>query len=70
MSWLVEEGIGEDRAVEVLNGRVVSARIHWPGELSAGLVEDATLTARTKGSKRGRARFANGEDALVDRLPP
>lgn len=67
--WLVEEGIGEHRAVLVEAGEIVAARIAWPGELVAGQVEDAVLVARTAGADRGSARFANGELALVDGLP-
>lgn len=67
--WLVEEGIGEHRAVQVDAGEIVAARIDWPGGLVAGQVEDAVLVARTAGSNRGSARFANGELALVDGLP-
>jgi ribonuclease G len=68
--WLVEEGIGEDRAIRLQGDRIVAARIEWPGELAVGLVEDAVLVSRAAGSRRGTARFANGEEALVDRLPP
>ncbi|MGH6786516.1 MAG: ribonuclease E/G [Novosphingobium sp.] len=67
--WLVEEGIGEHRAVLVEGGRIVAARLDWPGPLAAGLVEDAVLVSRSAGSARGTARFASGEQALVDRLP-
>lgn len=69
MTWYVEEGIGEHRAVQLDGDRIVAARIDWPGELAAGLVEDAILTSRTSGSRRGTARFSNGEEALVDKLP-
>ena len=67
--WLVEAGIGEDRAILIENGEIVAARLFWPGRLYAGQVEDATLAARHKGSARGTVRFASGEEALVDRLP-
>lgn len=69
MTWLVEQGIGEERAIEIVAGQVEAARISWPGELSAGQVEDAILVARPKGNARGLARFASGEEALVDKLP-
>src|SRR6476646_10814891 len=70
MTWLVEEGIGEHRAVRLAGERIVAARVQWPGELAAGHVADAVLVSRTAGSSRGTARFANGEEALVDKLPP
>lgn len=67
--WLIEEGIGEHRAVLLDGGEIVAARVDWPGALAAGQIEDAVLIARAAGSPRGTLRFANGEEALVDGLP-
>jgi ribonuclease G len=67
--WLLEEGIGEHRAIQLQGERIVAARSEWPGELAVGLVEDAVLVAKAPGSRRGTARFASGEEALVDKLP-
>lgn len=66
---LVEEGIAEHRAILLDGAVVVRAWIDWPGALAEGQVEDALLISRTAGSHRGTARFASGEEALVDRLP-
>ena len=66
----MEEGIGEHRAIRLQGGEVVAARIDWPGGLAAGQVAQAVLASRAAGSKRGTLRFANGEEALVDNLPP
>lgn len=66
--WLVEQGIGEERAILVEHGEVLAARLRWPDRLEPGQVEDARLIARQAGSKRGTARFASGEEALVDDL--
>lgn len=68
--WLIEDGIGEERAILLAGDGVLAAQVRWPGQLEAGLVEDAQLVAKPRTSPRGRARFASGEEALVDRLPP
>ena len=67
--WQIEEGIGEHRALLIAHGEAIAARVHWPGELTAGQIEDAQLIARTAGSPRGTLRFASGEEALVAGLP-
>jgi len=69
VTWLIEQGIGEERALRYENGQAVAARMRWPGSLEPGLVADAVLVERVADSPRGRARFPGGEEALVDRLP-
>ncbi len=67
--WLVERGIGEDRAILVEAEQVLAARADWPGKAAAGLITDAILIARTAGSPRGTVRLPSGEEALVSGLP-
>lgn len=67
--WLVENGIGEDRAIVLDRGEIVAARIDWPGPLAPGQIEDAVLVAKAKGSARGTVRFADRQEALIDKLP-
>lgn len=61
--WLYEEGIGENRAILVEDGRILEAQIELPG-LRAGTVLDATFV-----SKAGIAALPNGAEVVVHPLP-
>lgn len=67
--WLVEEGIGEHRAILLKGDDIAAARIDWPGSLSPGHIEDAILVSRNAGSTRGTVRFPSGSEAVIDGLP-
>lgn len=68
--WLIEEGIGETRALLLEGDQARAARVFWPGELRAGEHRTAKLTAKLAGTRRGVVSLANGAEALVDHLPP
>lgn len=68
--WLIEEGIGETRALLVESEHVMAAKVMWPGELAAGSRTSGRLTAKLKGTRRGVALLEGGTEALVDQLPP
>lgn len=68
--WLIEQGIGETRALLVEGERALAAKLIWPGEITAGERVTGKLTAKLKGTRRGVALLANGTEALVDHLPP
>lgn len=67
--WLLEEGVAEHRAIRLAGDKIVETRVEWPGQLAAGWVIEAKLTARAAGSTRGMALAEGGEEVLVDRLP-
>lgn len=67
--WLIEEGIGETRALLTRGEQVLAARLYWPGELRAGEHMSGQLTAKLKGTRRGVALLDGGAEALVDHLP-
>lgn len=67
--WLVERGIGEDRALLVESGEILAAKARWPGELHAGAEVSATLAHKTANARRGTAIDEAGREILVDRVP-
>lgn len=68
--WLVERGIGEDRALLVEGDDVLATKLRWPGELHAGAVVAATLMHKTANARRGTALDESGREILIDRIPP
>ncbi len=50
-------------------GEILAAKLLWPGELFAGQVLTAKLTAKLAGKARGTAVTASGHELLVDHLP-
>ena len=69
MNWIVECGIGEDRALLVEGEKVLAAKLRWPGDLPLGDVVEARLVSKPAGTRRGLARTDGGIEILVDRLP-
>ena len=68
--WLVEEGIGEERAILLDGDEIVAARLHWPGGLACGEVAEAQVIERLPtGSASAIARTAAGEEVFVRRSP-
>lgn len=68
--WLIEQGIGEDRAALVDHGAIVAARLCWGEPWRAGAVAPARLLHRVAHTKRGTVRLPDGAIALVDGLEP
>lgn len=68
--WLIERGIGEDRALLLDGDEALAARLRWPGELDAGTRCEAVLAHKVAGARRGVARTASGTEILIDKLPP
>ncbi|MEQ5787104.1 ribonuclease [Erythrobacter sp. NFXS35] len=68
--WLIEDGIGETRALLIDREQVLAARVFWPGELRAGQALRGKLVTKLKGTRRGVALLDGGAEALVDHLPP
>ena len=67
--WLYEDGIGEERAALVENGRIVAARIERHGGVKPGVVLQAQLVSRVVANTRGIVKFADGGGALLSPLP-
>lgn len=68
--WLVEDGIGEERAILVEHGAIVAARVLWDEPWRAGAVVEARLGARIPGTRRAVVRLPDGGEALGDGFDP
>jgi hypothetical protein len=68
--WLIEQGIGETRAILTDDGDIVEAAIELPGLVRVGAVLDARLTAILVPRARGIASLADGSELLIEPLPP
>ncbi len=68
--WMVERGIGEDRALLIENGEPIAAKMLWHGELRAGEIVTARLASKRTGTARGIAIAPDTKEILVDHLPP
>jgi Ribonuclease G/E len=66
--WLYEEGIGENRAILVEDGTILEAAIELPGELRAGAVVNARLTAILVPGRRGIVELPRGA-GMLEPLP-
>jgi hypothetical protein len=68
--WLVEQGIGEERAVLLDEGGIAAARVRWPGAgLAAGEIADAVLRERLGQGRAGLVAFPGGELAFAPLIP-
>ncbi len=69
-AWLVEQGIGEERAILVDHGEIVAARVQWDEPWRAGAVTEARLVARVPGTRRAVVRLPDGSEALGEGFDP
>ncbi len=67
--WIVEHGIGEDRALLIEGDSVLAAKLRWSRDLRPDSVVAARLTAKPAGSRRGVAQMEDATEILVDRIP-
>ncbi len=67
--WLYEDGIGEERAILVEQGRIIQAHIQRSKGIKAGLIVQAQLVKLLVARKRGIAELADGAQLLLSQLP-
>ncbi len=67
--WLYEDGIGEERAILIDKGRIVTAHIERKGGVKSGLIAKAQLTKQLLAGKRGIATLDTGAEVLLTPLP-
>lgn len=69
IEWLYEDGIGEERAIIVENGKILATRIERHEGIKPGMVAEARLIARLVAKSRGIVCFADGAEALLSPMP-
>ena len=67
-TWLVERGIGEERAVLLERGGIRAARLRWSGRLAHGAVVEGVVAERYPGTPSGIVRLPDGTEAFTRRL--
>ena len=68
--WLYEEGLGENRAALVDGDTILEAAIELPGRLRAAAILAGRLTAVLVPGRRGIVTLDDGEEALIEPIPP
>jgi len=68
--WLLEEGVGENRAVLVEDGCILEARIELPDTLPVGSIVPAKLTKILVPGRRALVTLEGGDEAILEALPP
>lgn len=66
--WLVERGIGEERAVLLHSGIIRAARLRWSGRLAHGAVVEGVVSERFPGTPSGIVRLPDATEAFTRRL--
>ena len=67
--WLYEDGIADERAILIENGRIIEAHIERHGTIKAGLIAEARLTKILVAGKRAIAALADGSEILLSPTP-
>ena len=68
--WIVEQGIGEERAFRLSYDGIEELRLRWTDAgLQAGEIDDAILLEQPAQGGRARVRFPSGQEALGRNIP-
>jgi hypothetical protein len=69
--WIYEDGVGEARAALVAHGRILEAQIERTvGGARAGAIMQGRLVETIVPRRRGVVRLADGEEVLIEPIPP
>ncbi|MEP5937357.1 MAG: ribonuclease E/G [Erythrobacter sp.] len=67
--WLIEEGIGESRALLVENDQIIGAKLFWLSKECARTILMAKIVSRRAGSSRALCLSPSGVEINVSGLP-